>query len=328
MEIAAITGSTGSIGPVMIEHLLRAGYHVKALVRREPIFWRFRGPVQTVMGDICDVAALRSLTEGASVVFHLAANLHANRMTDALRTEYYRVNVEGTRMLTEFVYKAGVRRFIFFSTISVYGPSRDSEIFDEESPLNPDSLYAESKCRAEEIVKEGPAAVILRLAAVYGPHMKGNYARLVKALGRGFFVPVGPGNNRRTLVYEQDVADAALLVAEHPAGACKIYNVTDGNVHTFNEILNAICEALDKHSPRYRFPAAPVRLLAGILEDGFHLFGKRSPIGRATIEKLIEDVAISGERIQKELGFKPQFNLMKGWQNVIDGLRHRDIVKE
>jgi UDP-glucose 4-epimerase len=116
----------------MIEHLLRAGYRVKVLVRREPIPWRFRGSVQVVVGDICDVAALRSLTEGASEVFHLAASLHVNRMTDALRTEYYRVNVEGTRILTEVASGASVQRLIFFSTISVYGQSRDGEIFMSE----------------------------------------------------------------------------------------------------------------------------------------------------------------------------------------------------
>jgi UDP-glucose 4-epimerase len=301
----------------MIEHLLRAGYRVKVLVRREPIPWRFRGSVQVVVGDICDVAALRSLTEGASEVFHLAASLHVNRMTDALRTEYYRVNVEGTRILTEVASGASVQRLIFFSTISVYGASRDNIIFDEESPLNPDSFYAETKCHAEEIAKRGSPAVILRLAAVYGPHMKGNYSRLVEAFRRGFFVPVGPGTNRRALVYEQDAASAALLAAEHPAAVYKIYNVTDGEFHTLNEIIESICSALGRKPPRFSLPISPTRALVGLVEKGSRSIGLKPPVTPEMIDKYTEDIAVDGSLIQKELGFMPQYDLKTGWVETI-----------
>jgi UDP-glucose 4-epimerase len=153
---------------------------------------------------------------------------------------------------------------------------------------------------------------VLRLGAVYGSRIKGNYERLTQALARNRFIPIGNGLNRRTLVYDKDVARVAVLVAEHPDAAGRIYNVSDGGFHTLNEIVAAICAGLGRKPPRFSVPIGPARFMVGLMEDAFRLVGRKSPIGRDTIDKYTEDIAVSSQLIQEELGFVPKFGLKTG----------------
>jgi UDP-glucose 4-epimerase len=323
--VALVTGATGAIGPILAQRLVAAGYQVKALVRHQPPLGLLPEPVELICGDIADSEALCQATTNVTVVFHLAAKLHLTNPSPALASEYERVNVEGTRCVVAAARAAGVQRLVYFSTISVYGPGDGQAVFSETSPLNPQTLYAHTKSRAEALVLAAtqpdtgkPLGVVLRLAAIYGPRVKGNYARLIQALRRGWFVPVGPGLNRRTLVYEQDVATGAILAAKLGRAAGQIYNVTDGQPAPFNEILRAICQGLGRHPPRRYVPVYPLHLLAGWAEWGFGRLGRTPPVGRFTLAKLLEDVAVSGQKLQRELGFQPQYDLTRGWQATIE----------
>ena len=111
------------------------------------------------------------------------------------------------------------------------------------------------------------------------------------------------------------------LRIEHPGAAGKIYNVSDGEFHTLNEIIESICAALGRKPPRLSLPVAPIRFAAGMLEDGARLIGRRSSITRATVDKYTEDVAVESKRIQKELGFVPQYDLKTGWEETIREMR-------
>ena len=317
-----VTGATGAIGPGLIRALIERGYSVQAFVRSMPPPGLLPEQVTLVQGDMLDQRAVQRAVNGVDVVFHLAAKLHINNPDSALEGEYQRVNVEGTRLLLKSAVGAGVRRFVYFSSICVYGASQPKVVFGEEAVPAPQTIYARTKYEAEKLVldsapRQPPIGVVLRLAAVYGPSMKGNYPTLIRALRKGRFWPLGKGTNRRTLVHEQDVVAAALLAAEKPQAAGHLYNVTDGQVHTFNNILAAISQALDRQPPQYHLPAAPVRLLAGMMEDAFHLVHCRSPIGRSTVDKLLEDIAVSGDKIQQELGFRPLFDLEAGWRETV-----------
>ena len=186
----------------------------------------------------------------------------------------------------------------------------------EDKPAKPDTFYARTKLATERIVLDAkradgqPLGTVLRFAAIYGPRIKGNYQRLVQALARGRFIPIGDGSNRRTLIYDRDVAQAAVLAVPNPAAIGKIFNVSDGHFHTLNDIINTICEALDRTPPRISLPVGPVRWIVGILEDIGRKIGYQLPVGRATIDKYTEDIAVSSQRIQNELGFKPQHDVI------------------
>jgi nucleoside-diphosphate-sugar epimerase len=163
----------------------------------------------------------------------------------------------------------------------------------------------------------------LRLSTVYGPRQKGNFQRLVQALVRRRFVPVGDGRNRRTLVYVRDAVEAMLLAAEHLKAAGRIFNVTDGSVHTMRCILSAICQALGRPAPRLHVPLALARAGAAGLEYAFALAGRQAPLTRSTLDKFIEDAAYSGQRIQTELGFRPAYDLEAGWRETIAELQRK-----
>ena len=182
----------------------------------------------------------------------------------------------------------------------------------EGTPAKPDTFYARTKLAAERIVLDTkradgqPLGTVLRFAAIYGPRIKGNYQRLVQALARRRFIPIGDGSNRRTLIYDRDVAQAAVLAVQHPAAIGKIFNVSDGHFHTLNEIIFKICRSLGRNPPRFSVPVGPARFIAGFMEDALQLVGRKSPIGRETIDKYTEDIAVDSQLIQRELGFKPQ----------------------
>jgi nucleoside-diphosphate-sugar epimerase len=162
---------------------------------------------------------------------------------------------------------------------------------------------------------------VLRLGAVYGSRIKGNYERLTHALARHRFIPIGNGSNRRTLIYDQDVASAAVLALQHPGAAGQIFNVSDGEFHTMNHIISTMCQALGRKPPRLSLPVGPVRFAPGIVEDMARLMGRQSPIMRATINKYTEDVAVDSRRVQKELGFMPKYDLKTGWEETIREMR-------
>jgi UDP-glucose 4-epimerase len=235
------------------------------------------------------------------------------------------VNVDGTRVVAQASAAAGVKRLVFFSTIAVYGSTRPDEIADENTPTRADSLYGTSKRDAERVVlstlaSDGlPIGVVLRVAGIYGPRIKGNYRQLVRGLQRGWFLPVGDGRNRRTVVYHSDVAEAAILAGEHPAAPGNVFNVTDGEIHTLREILAAICAGLGRGPIRVYLPLAPVRVLARVVDAVVSVMG-RGAVLEPMLTKMVEDMAVSGDKIRDVLGFSPRYELPVGWRETIPQL--------
>lgn len=324
--VCLVTGATGALGPRVVRTLHEVGYGVRALSRDTPQDGILPAGIEVLTGDVTDPAVLRVAVPGVDAVIHMAALLHIVNPPPALRGKYEQINVGGTTTVIEAAATAGVKRVVLFSTIAVYGRS-DGQVLNEESPVHPDTFYAQTKLAAEQIVlnakrQDGqPLGTVLRLGAVYGPRIKGNYQRLVQALARKRFIPIGNGRNRRTLVYDRDVARAAVLAMQHPAAAGRVYNVTDGQFHTVNEITAAICDSLGRTPPRLLLPITPVRLAAGVIEDSARFIGHSSLIGRETIDKYTEDIAVDSSRIQTELGFVAQFDLAAGWRETIQEMR-------
>jgi len=331
LPLILVTGATGAVGPRIVGVLHNAGFRIRALSLNPPPNNLLPDGVDTYTGDITDAMAVRTAVEGVEGIIHLAALSHIPNPPLELHKKYEETNVEGTATVVKAALHAGVKRLVFSSTIAVYGASRGN-ILTEESPTNPDSFYGRTKLDAERIVltakrKDGePLGTVLRLGAVYGARVKGNYKRLVNAIARGHFVPIGRGKNRRSLIYDRDVARAALLAMEHRGAAGRIFNVTDGEFHTLNEIILTIYKVLGRKSPRIALPLGPVRLVAGIVEDVARLMGFSPPVSRATIDKFTEDIAVDSHRIRDEIGFMPQYDLVAGWKEAIQEMRHAGIL--
>lgn len=303
-----LTGATGVVGPALVRHLLGAGHAVRVLVRTPGA--PFASGVETVVGDLSDADALRRGVEGASAVVHLAALLHVNAPGPEAAGQYREVNVEGTRRLVDAAREAGTERVVFASTINVYGPSRGRAPWTEADAPQPDTIYGETKLAAEALVRDLPGGVVLRLAAVYGPGMKGNYPSLMRLLRRGVRVLPGDGTNRRTLVHVDDAAQAFVAGLTAPPGT---YNVTDGTVHRFDAVVRSLQEAAGRRPGIAYVPAGLVRGALRVPEALARLAGRRFP-GPLLLDKMVEDVAVSGNAYIASSSYQPQVkSLAGGW---------------
>lgn len=316
-----VTGATGAVGPTVVQHLHDQKLTVRVLVRNASRAALLPKDVEICVGDLTDPPSVRAAVQGVDGVVHLAAFLHISEPSPAQLQLYQDINVLGTQTLLDAAMHQAVKRFVYISTTSVYGGNRP-EVLSESSTLQLDTPYALSKRQGEELVLSAcetsghPIGVVLRLASVYGTNLKGNYRRLVQALASGRFVPLGSSANCRTLVFDRDVAQAAFLALCTPDGAGTIYNVTDGQFHTLHDIIAAICVALGRSYPPLHVPDTVVRT-AGTVARCLARQSGRSPSWGQRLEKYLEHAAIDGTRIQRELGFRPAFDLITGWQEAV-----------
>ena len=321
-----VTGATGTLGPELVKQLLKIGTNVRILLEPGTEKNSIPNNVEIIVGDINDRNAVKGAVRGITIIYHLAGKLHTYEHGLDIQQEFQQVNVLGTQNLLNAAQEAGVKRFVFFSTINIYGVSNYGQILDERSSPNPETHYAKTKLEAEEAVlltksnSNQPLGVVLRLAAVYGPSMKGNYLKMLKGLQQGWFIPIGPSQNRRTLIYLDDVVQAALLVGDHPGAAGNVYNLTDGHVYSLLNIIDSMCSSLGRRTPKIHLPVRIVKLIVGLLEDLFKLVNRKVPYGRRMLDAMIEDRAVSGEKIQQEIGFQPTTDLNTGWRKVVEEL--------
>ena len=244
-----ITGANGFLGRAILARLQAADISVRATDLGAA------GGVSEIVyrkADITRPEELKPVLENATTVIHVAGLAHIFSPDANSVEKYERINVGGTATVVDTAIKAGVKRVVLFSTIAVYGPSNGG-VLNEMSPTKPETYYAQTKLDAGKIVLDArdtngqSIGTVLRLGAVYGSRIKGNYERLTCALARHRFFPAGDGHNRRTLVYDKDVGRAAVLAVSHPAAAGRVFNVTDGGFHTLSEIIESL---------RVVFPAA------------------------------------------------------------------------
>ncbi|MEO5821429.1 MAG: NAD-dependent epimerase/dehydratase family protein [Vicinamibacteraceae bacterium] len=327
---ALVTGATGAIGPATVRTLLTSGAVVRAFGRLD----RFRdqpdrrpdwpAEVELADGDVTRPETVAAAMPGVDVVIHLAALLHVVNPPPGHDRLYRSINVDGTRAVAEAAAAAGVRRLVLASTTAVYGPTGEQPASEDTAPA-PDSWYAESKLEAERAARAvgrqtGLDIVILRLSAVYGPRVRGNYRRLLGAMARGRFVSIGPGHNRRSLVADEDAARAFELAARHPAAAGQTFNVADGPAHTVEEILAAMSAAVGRPQPRWHLPKGLARVVAAAGDIAGSAVGRRPGL-RPSVEKYLEESAVDASRICDVLGFQPELDLTAGWRMTAERLR-------
>ncbi len=329
-RIAFVTGATGAVGPALVSRLVNDGWAVRALVRGDVAPDVLPPGVALVRGDLDDLRALDDGMRGASVVFHFAALLHVMHPRPDLDAEFVRVNVDGTRHVVAAAMSNGVARVVAASTIAVYGTS--PHIVSEATPPAPDTIYGRTKLDAERIVLDAttaagtPFGVVLRLSAVYGAGLKGNYLRLVRAIAKGRFVSLGDGSNHRAVVFDEDVARVAAAAAVVPGAAGLALNVTDGEFHTMREIVTAIRAATGRRGAGPAIPIGPIRAGIVVADRVGALLRLRLPVSLATLDKYVEDVRIDARRLQEVVGPLAMTPLDRGWQATVDGLRSRGLL--
>ncbi len=323
-HIALITGATGCLGHALAAHLVQSGQwgEVRALVRPGADCTALPSGVRPVVGTMeGGKAALREAVSGANVVFHAAAKVHDS---SAPAEVFERINVQGTQDLLEAFAETGATtrppRFIFFSTVAVYGEDTVAEGVPEDAPVKPATPYALSKVEGEKRVAAwgemiGGVGISLRVATVYGPRDRGNMLRMLDAVARGRFVLIGNGENRKTCAAVDNVVAAAVAAATAPAEQVtgQPIVVADPSPYTLRELQAAMQQALElSHKGRRLSPSAALFIAAG-LETVAKIAGKQSaPLTRAQIHRLMSNNVYQMQRLPQITGYQPRVSLSEG----------------
>lgn len=283
-----VTGAAGFVGTALVEQLVGAGrFDVRAALRHEvsklPV-----GTGSVVVGDLTPNTAWQQALAGVETIVHLAARVHVMRdaAADPL-TEFRWVNVGGTLNLARQAAAAGVRRFVFLSSVKVNGEGAltsnrftrgKAGVYKEGDPPAPQDTYGISKHEAEvglrEIAAEtGMGVAIIRSPLVYGPGVKANFQALMRAVARGIPLPLGAVHNRRSLVALGNLVDFILTCIERPAAANETFFVSDGEDLSTPELIRRLARAMGR-------PARLIPVPTTVLIAGATLLGKRKMVAR------------------------------------------------
>jgi UDP-glucose 4-epimerase len=302
-----ITGATGFIGA----RLLQSGDRVLARSNRE-----IPGAVR---GDLLDPDSLRAACAGIERVFHCAGYAHAFNSSDP--DVHWRVNFEGTRNLVNAAGEAGVKRFVFLSSVKAMAEPGDKCI-DEEWPGEPDSAYGRAKRAAEDAVLEAGArygmhVVNLRLAMVYGRGGRGNLERMARGIRVGWFPRLPDTGNKRSLVHVDDVVAAIRFVTDAPAANGRTYIIADAHPYSGREIFDAISGVPPRLTFHWGLPAGLLRAGAVLGDVVGRLAGRPMPVNSEVVERLLGSACYSPARIERELGWRARVGLDEGVREML-----------
>ena len=298
-----ISGATGFVGQALVA-ALRAQQCSVGRALRQAIADDEPGDV--VVGDIGPDTDWLAALRDADCVVHLAARTHVldERSADALEA-YRRINVLGTIRLAQLAAAAGVRRLVFLSSVKVNGDATTSRAYTENDAPMPQDAYGITKREAEDALRRIGSetrmeVVILRPPLVYGPGVKGNFLRLLRLIERGLPLPLASVDNRRSLIYVENLVNAIIACVNAPAAAGKTYLVSDGEDVSTPALIGKLATAMGR-SPRLL--PCPVALL----NLGAAMVGKRAAAARLT-----GSLRVDSSRIRAELGWVPRYSLDQG----------------
>jgi UDP-glucose 4-epimerase len=293
MRLVFITGATGFIGQRLI-NAVNGEFRVLSRVKHP----NYKTIVCDLQSEVIPDQALNNV----STVFHLAGFSHDLRDANKISDLYYKVNVSATVQLAELAVRAGVKKFVFVSSVKAGGDLSLGECSSETDQGDPEGVYGKTKREAEfkllEIGKEsGMHVSIIRPSLVYGPNVKGNLKLMLSGIKKGWFPPLPETGNKRSMIHVDDLVRAILLVAEDKRANGEIFIATDGVPHSSREIFNSMCDLVGKSIPKWSVPK--------ILFDFASLIRPRI---KYQINKLLGDECYSSAKLVA-LGFKAKKSL-------------------
>ena len=304
-----LTGASGFLGQALFRRLLEDGHLLTALSRKVSMAvgatW-----VQVTRYDGDD-----SLLVGQDCVIHLAARVHV--MDDAVQdplAEFRAANVDLTANLARQAARAGVRRFVFVSSIKVNGESTQlGAPFAADAVPAPMDAYGVSKMEAEQGLREiasqtGMQVVIIRPPLVYGPGVKANFATMMRGLQRGIPLPLGAIHNQRSLVALDNLVDLIVTCLTHPAAANQTFLVSDGEDVSTSDLLRRMGQAMGHPARLIPVPASWLKLAAAMV-------GKQD-----MAQRLCGSLQVDIEKTRQLLGWNPPLTLDEGLKKAAEGV--------
>lgn len=305
-DCALLTGAAGFVGREVIAALTRAGWQVKAPVRAIPVARPAANVEWIEIGDFTQLDDWAPVLGGVKAVVHLAGRAHVMNDSDSDPiAAYRRVNVGVTERLASAAAAAGVRRFVFMSSVKAGGEVSGTRALTEDDMARPLDAYGISKREAEEALirinrDTGMPVTILRPPLVYGPGVRANFLRLMRWVDRGVPLPFGAVDNRRSLVYVGNLADAILAALQSERESADVYFVSDSEDLSTAELIRRLGSALER---QVRLVPVPPALLRGALR----MLGRGDEAGR-----LLGSLCVDTSRIRNDLGWRPPYSVTEG----------------
>ncbi len=313
-----ITGGTGFIGRRLTLHLLKNGENACRLLTRHP-----QDNKHFYIADLADPPGLRSACIGIDRVFHCAGYAHAfSSLSGEDTNQHWQINLEGTRNLVEAAGQAGVKRFVFLSSVKAMAESGDTYA-DENFPGQPITAYGQSKRAAEDVVlaagaRYGMHVVNLRLAMVYGSGGRGNLERMGRLVRRGCFPPLPETGNHRSLVHVNDVIATICLVANDDRADGRTYIVTGPQAPSGRQLFDAMRNVLGLPECHWGVPQSALRLAACCCDRLETILKRRLPLNSEALDRLLGSAWFSSARIEKELGWRAVVSLEEGLREMFE----------
>ena len=310
-----VTGATGFVGAALVGRLADDGVQTRACIRLANI--RLTDAVHTVqVGEVCEKTDWSQALADIKVVVHCAARVHVmdEQASDPLAA-FRRTNVEGSLNLARQAATAGVQRFVFISSVKVNGEATASglpfRVDDIPAPLDP---YGVSKMEAERGLREiaeqtGMAVVVIRPPLVYGPGVKANFAALMRAVQRGWPLPLGAVHNLRSLVALDNLVDFIVTCVAHPEASNQTFLVSDGNDLSTTDLVRGLAQAAGVRALLLPMPVWSLRVAALMLGKG------------DAVERLCGSLQVDISRARSCLGWNPPLTVEEGLRRVVAGAR-------
>lgn len=316
-----ITGIGGFIGSHLAERLLREGVAVRGLARQPAaVEGLARQGADIVQGDLREPATVAAAMTGRDIVLHTAAWTGGS----AGQRDAWAVNVTATGDLLAAAEAAAVRRFVYFSSVAVYGVN-SQPVIDETTPTPPvGQLYPDSKIAAESLVRaaqgRGLPTTIIRPACTYGPRGTAWTIGVIEQMKAGRVVLLGPDQGLVNTGYIDNLVDGVLLAMNNPAAVGEAFNLCDGAVVTYRQFYLRYAAMLGKD----RLPTWPAWLARGATDWPGRWLRRllgRQPVGRWSYHFRFNPSRFSIAKAQRLLGFQPTVDFEEGMARTEDWLR-------
>jgi nucleoside-diphosphate-sugar epimerase len=312
-----VTGANGFIGKALCGRLVSDGWLVNGAVRSAKAAQVVSGVTAVEIDGVDTDTDWGKALLAVDTVVHLAARVHVVRddTADPL-IAYRKINVAGTDNLARQAVAAGVRRFVFLSTVKVNGEESWGPLTETDTPAPVDS-YGISKMEAERKLHRIAAAtklavVILRAPLVYGPGVKANFLKLLQTVERGTPLPFAGVKNQRSLIYLENLVDAIVACIRHPNASGQTYLVSDGDDVSTPELIRMIAASLHKPPRIFAVPGLCLYIAGRLAGKG------------PTMDRLIGSLTVDTSKIRADLGWAPPFTLAKGIEETVAWFRGFD----